>query len=188
MAIHNFAVGGPFGRWKIAYENRGPHLFCQKLESNLITTLFIDYVQVQRQPRRNMIRLKKVVCGTNLQQIIGPQYPFNVNDFETAVTKEIRISIWTQYLFINHIEFKRDSIKRKKYDLLVNPLRKYEAIGRQDLRTVQLATLTGIRLQQIGKCIQQLKWTYTHAHTQQPKTESDVLRRLLGSGVAGTIT
>jgi hypothetical protein len=49
-----------------------------------------------------------------------------------------------QYLFISYKEFKRDGLKRKKNDLLANPLRKSEAISRQDMQTIQLATLTGI--------------------------------------------
>jgi len=55
-----------------------------------------------------------------------------------------------QYLFINHTELKRDSLKRKKNDLLANPLRKSEAISRQDLRTMQLAALTGIHCNRSG--------------------------------------
>ena len=68
-----------------------------------------------------------------------------------AITKTKNTNQYLNAVLIHQSHrVQKDGLKRKRNDLLANPLRKSEAISRQDLRTVQLATLTGIRCNRSG--------------------------------------
>jgi len=99
-----------------------------------------------------------------------------------------------QYLFINHKEFKRDNLKRKKNDLLAIPCKNLKPlVGRIcEPYSWQLSLAYAASDWEMYTAAKMNTYihthTHTHTHTHQPKTESDVQRRLLGSGFTGCIT
>ena len=178
-------MGGPFDRWKIVYESRGGQPFCQKLASNLITIPFIDYIHVKWRPRRKLTRLKSGLWD-EFKTNISATKPYQWECFWNSSNKRKYESIFECSTFSSITQSSEGTASRERNMI-------YWRIPCENLRPLA------------GRICEPYSWqhslayaatdremyttakmnTHTHTHTHQPKTESDVLRRLFGSGFAG---